>query len=135
MGLLFLSFVCILAIFGTAFPVAFIYKLDQTPEMPPRMRLINRALIALAGVILIAGLAASSFADPPLADWGQFVSLATLAVVMLFLAAQGFGIGFQQMEEDGIGFLRFFQIGSAIVFCMAFVPAFIAFITYSTRLN
>jgi hypothetical protein len=134
MGLLILSFVFILAIFGTAFLGVFIYKLDQTPEMTPRMRLINRALVVVAGVILTGGLAVSSIADRPLADWGQFVSLAVLAIMMLFLAAQGFGIGFQQMEEDGIGFLRFFQIGSAIVFCMAFVPAFVAFITYSTKL-
>ena len=135
MGLLYLSFVFILAIFGTAFLGVFIYKLDQTPEMSPRLRQVNRAFEAVTGLILIVGLVISATADPPLADWGQFVSLVSLAVLMLFLAAQGFGIGFQQMDEDGIGFLRFFQLGSAIIFCMAFVPAFIAFITYSTKLN
>lgn len=135
MGLLFLSFVLVLAICGTAFLVVFVYRLDQTPEMPPRMRQINRALLAVAGVILVGCLVISSLADNSLADWSQFVSLVTLAVVMLLLAAQGFGIGFQQMDEDGVGFLRFFQLGSAIIFCMAFVPAFIAFITYSTKLS
>lgn len=135
MGLLFVTFVFALAICGTAFLGVFVYKLDQTPEMSPRLQRFNRAVLAVTGIVLVAGFILSSLADPPMADWGQFVALAALALLMLFLAAQGFGIGFQQMDEDGVGFLRFFQIGSAIVFCMAFVPAFVAFITYSTRLQ
>lgn len=135
MGLLILSFVVCLAICGTAFLGVFIYKLDQTPEMVPRMRRFNRRMVVITVLILVAGINLSLFLDPPLADWCQFGALVALAAMMLFLAAQGFGIGFQQMDEDGVGFLRFFQLGSAIVFCMAFVPAFVAFITYSTRLQ
>lgn len=134
MGLLVLSFVYILAIFATAFLGVFIYKLDQTPEMSLRMRLVNRTLIGITLAVVIVGLTLSVLTDPPLADYSSVAALATLAVTLLFLAAQGFGIGFQQMDEDGVGFLRFFQIGSAIVFVMAFVPAFVAYITFSTKL-
>jgi hypothetical protein len=135
MGLLIVSFVFILAICGTAFLGVFVYKLDQTPEMLPRMRQVNRVLMGITVVALMVGMLLSLLLDPPLADWCQFIALALLALTMLFLAAQGFGIGFQQMDEDGVGFLRFFQLGSAIVFVMAFVPAFVAFITFSTRLQ
>lgn len=135
MDYLFLGFVAFLVIIGTIFLGVFVYRLDRTPEMTPRLRRVNRTLVVLTALVLAVGLALSLLAAAPLADWGLFAALTGLAVLMLLLAAQGFGIGFQQMDEDGIGFLRFFQLGSAIVFCMAFVPAFIAFITYSTRLG
>lgn len=135
MDLLFLGFVTFLIIIGTGFLGVFIYRLDRTPEMTPRLRRINRWLVGLTGLILLGGLGLAFTVAAPLRDWGLFSALAALALLMVLLAAQGFGIGFQQMDEDGIGFLRFFQMGSAIIFCMAFVPAFIAFITYSTRLK
>lgn len=135
MDYLFLGFVIFLILIGTAFLGVFVYRLDRTPEMTPRLRRVNRLLVGLTGLILVVGLGLAFTAAAPLADWGLFAALSALAVLMVMLAAQGFGIGFQQMDEDGIGFLRFFQLGSAIIFCMAFVPAFIAFITYSTRLK
>lgn len=135
MGLMIVSFAFCLAICGTAFLGVFVYKLDQAPEMLPRMRLVNRVLMGITVVALVIGMTLSYIFDPPTADWCQFIALALLALTMLFLAAQGFGIGFQQMDEDGVGFLRFFQLGSAIVFVMAFAPAFVAFITFSTRLQ
>ncbi len=135
MDFLFLGFVTFLILIGTAFLGFFVYRLDQTPEMTPRLRRVNRLLVGLTGVILVVGLILAFMAAGSLADWGLFAALSAMAVLMILLAAQGFGIGFQQMDADGIGFLRFFQLGSAIVFCMAFAPAFIAFITYSTRLH
>ena len=135
MDYLFLGFVTFLILIGTAFLGVFVYRLDRTPEMTPRLRRVNRLLVGLTGFILVVGLVLAFTMAAPLADWGLFTALSALAVFMVLLAAQGFGIGFQQMDEDGIGFLRFFQLGSAIIFCMAFAPAFIAFITYSTRLK
>jgi hypothetical protein len=135
MDFLFLGFVVFLLIIGITFLGVFVYRLDRTPEMTPRLRRINRLLVGLTGLILAGGLGLGFTAAAPLADWSLFIALVALAFLMVVLAAQGFGIGFQQMDEDGVGFLRFFQMGSAIIFCMAFVPAFIAFITYSTRLQ
>jgi uncharacterized protein YacL len=135
MDYLFLGFVLLLVVLGTAFLAVFVYKLDRTPEMTRTMRRVNRLLLGLTGLILVAGLSLAFTMAAPLADWSLFVALTALAVLMILLAAQGFGIGFQQMDEDGVGFLRFFQLGSAIILCMSFVPAFIAFITYSTRLQ
>ena len=135
MGLLILSFVYILGIIGTAFLGVFFYRLDTAPEMTPTMRQVNRMLLVITGLVVVSGMALSFIAEEPLADWGQFVSLAGLALMMLFLAAQGFGIGFRQMDEDGVGFLRFFQLGSAIIFVLAFAPAFVAFVTFSTKLQ
>ncbi|HEX2913069.1 MAG TPA: hypothetical protein VH186_19850 [Chloroflexia bacterium] len=135
MDYLFLLFVALLVIAGLGFLIFYIYRLDHTPEMTSAMRRVNRGLLGIGGLLVLAGLLTTFFSNAPLADWGLVIALGVLAVVMLVLAAQGIGIGFQQMEEDGIGFLRFFQLGSAIVVCMAFVPAFIAYITFATRLN
>lgn len=135
MDYLFLIFVTLLGLAGLAFFGMFVYRLDRTPEMGRPMRQFNRGLVGLGLCGLVAGLALAIFTAAPLADWGLVLGLGLLAFVMLLVAAQGFGVGFQQMEEDGIGFLRFFQLGSAIVVCMAFAPAFVAFITYSTRLR
>lgn len=135
MDYLFLAFVGGLALAGLAFLVVFVYRLDHTPEMSGFMRRFNRGLVGLALAALLVGLTLALVATRPLADWGLVVGLGSLAFMMLAQAAQGFGVGFQQMEEDGIGFLRFFQLGSAIILCMAFVPAFVAFITYATRLR
>ena len=135
MDFLFLGFVAFLVVAGLSFLSVFIYRLDRTPEMTPRVRNFNRGMIAGASLILLVGVGTAYFAASPLADWGLVVGLAAFALMLVGLAAQGFGVGFQQMDEDGIGFLRFFQLGSAIVFCMAFVPAFIAFIVYASRLK
>ncbi len=135
MDYLFLGFVIFLALLGLSFLGFFIYRLDRTPEMTPRIRRFNRTMIALGAVCLSSGFALTFLTTPPLADWGLVAGLSVLALVMVMLAAQGFGVGFQQMDEDGIGFLRFFQLGSAIIFCMAFVPAFIAFVTYAGKLK
>ena len=135
MDYLFLTFVTALGIGGLTFLAVFIYRLDRTPEMTPGVRRFNRGLVGLAGLVGLIGLGLALLASAPLSDWGLVVGLGVFALMLIMLAAQGFGVGFQQMDEDGIGFLRFFQLGSAILFCMAFVPAFIAFIIYASRLK
>src|SRR5438045_8746528 len=111
MDYLFLGFVTFLVIIGVIFLGVFVYRLDRAAEMAPRLRRVNRLLVGLTGLIVVVGLGLAFMAAAPLADWGLFAALSALAVLMLLLAAQGFGIGFQQMDEDGIGFLRFFQLG------------------------
>ena len=135
MDYLFLGFVGLLILAGLGFLGYYIYKLDRTPEVSPRLRRINRFIVGAAGLIGLIGIGLGLGAASPLADWGLTIGLTILATAMLILAAEGFGVGFQQMDEDGIGFLRFFQLGSAIIFCMAFAPAFVAFIVYATRLD
>ncbi len=135
MDYLFLGFVSFLGVLGLAFAGVFFYQLDRVPQMTGRVRRFNRIFVGLAGLALVVGLGLALGAGRPASDWGLVVGLGALALALLTLAAQGFGVGFQQMDEDGIGFLRFFQLGSAIILCLAFVPAFIAFITYATRLQ
>lgn len=131
---IFLVFTILLGLAGTAFFGYYTYKLDKTPEIKNKRRMFNRGLLALGILFFVVGLALSLLATGTLADWGLVLGLSAIASVMFLLAAQGFGVGFQQMDEDGIGFIRFFQLGSAIIICLAFVPAFIAFVTYNSRL-
>ncbi len=135
MDYLFLGFVGLLGLLGMAFLTVFIYRLDRATELGPRMRRFNRGLLALAIAALLIGFSLAFLTSAPLSDWGLVLALTILTLTMLVLAATGFGVGFRQMEEDGVGFIRFFQLGSAIIFCLALVPAFIAFITYAARLR
>ena len=135
MDYLFLGFVILLGLAGLGFLVFFSYRLDRTPEIGSRLRRFNRGLLALTLLALVVGLGLAMAGSAPLSDWGLVLALGMLALTMLVLAAQGFGIGFQQQEQDGVGFIRFFQLGSAIILCLALVPAFIAFITFAARLR
>ena len=135
MDYLFLAFAALLGVAGLSFVGFFIYKLMQTPEIGPKLRAFNWGFLALAGLIVLSGLALAVFGTGSLTDWGAVLATAALTFTLWILAAEGFGIGFKQQEEDGVGFLRFFQIGSSIIFCFSLAPAFFAFITYATRLT
>ncbi len=135
MDYLFLGFVIVLGLAGLAFLLFFIYRLDRTPEIGAGVKRFNRGLLGLTALFFGGGLLLAILGTAPLSDWGLVIGLGILALTMLLLAAQGFGVGFQQQDQDGVGFLRFFQLGSAIIFCLALFPAFIAFITYAARLK
>lgn len=135
MDYLFLAFASILGLGGLSFTAYFAYSLLKTPQTGARTRSFNLWFLGLAGVVLLIGLALALFGDERTAAWGTVIAAADMAIVLLLLAAQGYGVGFKQMEEDGVGFIRFFQLGSSILFCLALAPAFFAFITYATRLR
>lgn len=135
MDYLFLAFVILLGLAGLVFVVFFIYKLMQTPEAGPKLRAFNRAFLVLAGLVVLTGLALAFFGSGTAATWGLVQATGAFALTLWILAAEGFGIGFKQMDEDGVGFLRFFQLGSSILLCLSFAPAFYACITYATQLN
>jgi hypothetical protein len=132
---IFLIFTIILAAAGLSFFGYYFYRLDRTPEIKPARRNFNRALLGIGSLVFAVGTGISFLASAPLADWGYVIGLGGLALTMFLLAFQGYGVGFEQMEEDGVGFIRFFQLGSTLVICIAFVPAFLAFVTYSSRLS
>jgi hypothetical protein len=132
---LFLGFAVVLGILGTIFVSVYVYRLLKVPEMGKSGRTINLVFLAGAGVFFLVGMGLTFFGSDKASDWGLFLSSATLAVALLWLAAQGFGVGFKQMDEDGIGFLRFFQLGSSIVLCLSLAPAFFAFITFASKLR
>ncbi|NWJ47175.1 MAG: hypothetical protein HXX08_15040 [Chloroflexi bacterium] len=129
---LFLIFAGALGIAGLVFVGIFTYRLLRVPEMGKLGRRVNLVILALASIAALVGTGFAITTSGRAADWGNFIASATLAITMLWLAAQGFGVGFKQMNEDGIGFLRFFQLGSSIVLCLALVPTFNALLTWAT---
>ncbi len=131
----FLIFTIILGLLGTGFACFYAYKLLQTPEMGSKGRRFNIVFLIIAGLILVTGLVLAFAGSGRIADWGTFLATGIVAVTLLWLAAQGFGVGFRQMEKDGIGFLRLFQLGSSIILCLAIVPAFYAFVTFATKIR
>jgi hypothetical protein len=131
----FLIFALALGVAGIGFAGFFSYKLVQNKYTGQHTRLFNIAFLTIAGIIFLISLALTLFAGGSLADWGLVVASADLAVVLFMLAGQGYGVGFKQMDEDGVGFIRFFQLGSSIMLCLAFAPAFFAFFTYATRIR
>lgn len=135
MDYLFLGFAIGLGLAGLGFVGVFIYRLMRTPDAGPGLKAFNQAFLGLVGLVVISGLALLIFGSGTAADWGGVQAAAGLALALWVLAAEGFGIGFKQMEEDGVGYLRFFQLGSSIVLCLSFAPAFYAIVTYATRFS
>jgi hypothetical protein len=132
---IFIIFAVLLGIAGLGFAVFFVYNLMKSPHTGNKTRTFNLVLLAIAGMVLLGSLLLVLFAGGKLADWGMVIASAVLALVLFLFAGQGYGVGFKQMEEDGVGFIRFFQLGSSILLCLAFAPAFFAFIIYATRLQ
>jgi len=133
MDYLFLTFALILGLGGLGFAAYFLYRLMRTPEAGPKLKAFNRAFFGLVGLLIVTGLALAIFGQAKAGEWGQMQAAAGLAVGLWVLAAEGYGIGFQQMEQDGVGFLRFFQLGSSVVLCLSLAPAFFALVTYAAR--
>jgi hypothetical protein len=135
MDYLFLAFASLLGLGGLGFVGVFIYRLMQTPEAGPKLRTFNQIFLVLMGLVVLSGLGLALFGSNNLSDWGQVQAAGGLALALWVLAAEGFGIGFKQMEDDGVGYLRFFQLGSSIVLCFSLAPAFYAFVTYASRFS
>jgi len=132
---IFVTFATVLGLLALLYVGFFVQNLLNVPEAGPRLRAFVSFFVLLTGVIAVLGTSAAFLAGPPLSDWGAVIAAADLTLLLLVLAAVGFSIGFRQMEEDGVGYLRFFQLGSSIVLVLAIAPAFFGFITYATRLQ
>ncbi len=135
MDYLFLIFAGLLALGGLGFTGYFIFKIMRTPHAGAGLKAFNRVFLVSAGLIIAVGIFLAFFSSGIPAGWGIVLASGGVSISLLILAVEGFGIGFKQMEEDGVGFLRFFQIGSSIEFCLSLAPAFFAFITFATVLQ
>ncbi len=135
MDYLFLAFVVLLVVAGLVFVGVFIYRLFTVPEFGVQGRKLNLVLLPIIGLVVLVSLGLALFGGGSTADWGAVIASGAGAFGLVILSGQGFWVGFKQMDEDGVGFLRFFQLGSSIILCLAFAPAFFAFITYATKLR
>ncbi len=133
MDYIFLVFAAILGVAGLIFAGYYIYRLMKTPEVGPKMRAFNRLFLGLVALGIIAGLFMALFGEGKIGLWGQVQAAGLLALALWIMAAEGFGVGFQQMEQDGVGFIRFFQLGSSVLLCYSLAPAFYAFITFGSN--
>jgi|GEM_PF-3118835 len=135
MDYLFLAFVILLVLNGLVFVGVFIYRLFNVPELGAQGRRLNLILLPIIGLVVLINLGLAIFGDGNTADWGMVIASGAGAIGLVIISGQGFWVGFKQMDEDGVGFLRFFQLGSSVILCLAFAPAFFSFITYATKLR
>ncbi len=135
MDWIFVTFAAVLGLMALLYVGFFVQNLLNVPEAGPRLRTFVGFFVLLTGVVAVLGVGAALLIGPPLSDWGAVIAATDLTVLLVVLAGVGFSIGFRQMEEDGVGYLRFFQLGSSIVLVLAIAPAFFGFITYATRLQ
>jgi hypothetical protein len=132
---LFIVFAVILGVAGFGFTGFFIYNLMKNRHTSARTRRFNLIFLAIAILVLLISLSLVLFGNAELADWGWLIGSLDLAIAIVLFAGQGYRVGFRQMEEDGVGFIRFFQLGSSILLCLAIAPAFFALLVYATRLR
>ena len=135
MDLTFIVFATFLGLLALAYVGYFISNLINVSEVGPGLRSFVMSFVTITGTIALVGGLAGILLSPSVSDWSIIIAAVDLTVMLLVLAGIGFSIGFRQMEEDGVGYLRFFQLGSSIVLVLAIAPAFFAFITYATRIN
>jgi hypothetical protein len=135
MDWIFVIFALALGILALVYVGFFVYRLLGVPEAGPRLRSFTRFFVGLILLIVAVSIIVGLVASTPISDWGAVVAASAITLLLLVVAVLGFSIGFRQMDEDGIGYLRFFQLGSSIILTLAIAPAFFAFVTYSTKLS
>ena len=124
-----------LAIAAVAYVVYFVRRLLTAPDAGRTMRRFTLALLAIGGAVLVVAVAAAFVGTGRLSDTAQVVAAFDLTLMLMTLAVEGLGVGFRQMDRDGVGFIRFFQLGASIVLVLALAPAFYGYITLATRLQ